>query len=133
MNTITVEFTVSDRVKFEKWLQEATGGNAASNDAHVVIGYRAGDKVDRRTALELFANAMEQKLRKNDHKRGWHEKPLAALKALFELEMSEFQVAYEHFVVAEARPELVDVANFALILWDRLGALDQEQNVPKEK
>ncbi len=80
-----------------------------------------------RPPLARFAALMEQKLRKNDHKNalGWHRQPIEALQRLMLLEIEEFKVADEFYPVERAREELVDIANFALILHDRLGILDQ--------
>lgn len=90
------------------------------------VGWRAGDEVTIRQQLRLFVEAMEQKLRKNDHKTGWRELPVEALFRQLLLEIEEFKVAYEFFSPKDQRPELVDIANFALIVWDRLGMLDQD-------
>lgn len=81
-----------------------------------------------REPLRAFAVAMEQKLRKNDHKTDWRTKPIEAFVRLLKLELAEFEVADEFFTVEEARKELVDIANFALILHDRLGMIDQNKN-----
>lgn len=91
------------------------------------FGYRADDYVQRRRALSLFVDQMELKLRANDHKTTWREKPIEALFRLMLLEIEEFKVAHEFFTISESRPELVDVANFCVILWDRLGMLDQKR------
>lgn len=128
---VNVEFQVKDREAFLTALQTATSYNGGMRD--LVIGYRADDHVQRRSALEAFANAMELKLRKNDHKTGWREKPIEALFKLLLLEIEEFKVAHEFFTVAESRPELVDIANFSLIVWDRLSLLDQERNAREQQ
>ena len=80
-----------------------------------------------RPALRDFACAMEAKLRKNDHKTSWRDQPIEALFRLLMLAVEEFKVADEFFSVANARNELVDIANFALILYDRLGMIDQDR------
>lgn len=124
--TVHVAFIVpsGNRDTFLKWLQ----------DTEVPAwGYRADDYVSRRAALVAFVDQMELKLRKNDHKSNWREKPIEALIRLLMLEIEEFKVANEFFRVDEARPELVDVANFALICWDRLGLLDQERNAREQQ
>lgn len=84
-----------------------------------------------RDPLVEFARLMETKLRKNDHKTSWRDQPIEALFRLLMLEVEEFRVADEFFNVAEARNELVDIANFALILHDRLGMIDQDK--PRRK
>lgn len=128
---VNVEFQVKDREAFLTALQTATSYNGGMRD--MVIGYRADDHVQRRSTLETFTGAMELKLRKNDHKTGWREKPIEALFKLLLLEIEEFKVAHEFFTVAEARPELVDIANFSLIVWDRLSLLDQGRNAREQQ
>lgn len=128
---VNVEFTVKDREAFLIGLQTATSYSGSFRD--VVIGYRADDHVQRRSALETFANAMEIKLRKNDHKQNWREKPIEALVALMLLEVREFEVAFEHFTAGEAKLETPDIANFAMIVFDRLSMLDQDRNIKLQK
>lgn len=128
---VVVEFSVKDRDAFLTALQTATSYNGGMRD--LVIGYRADDHVQRRSALETFSNAMEMKLRKNEHKTSWREKPIEALFKLLLLEVEEFKVAYDYFTVGEARPELVDIANFALIVSDRLSLLDQDRNAKEQQ
>lgn len=88
-----------------------------------VEGFRISDSeaLVVRSALREFAYQMEEKLIKNDHKTHWRELPIEALWRLLKIEMEEYQVAHEFLTVGDARKELIDVANFALILWDRLG------------
>ncbi len=131
---VHIEFNVADgkREEFLHWLSAVTGGGLGHAADHVE-GFRADDQVERRAALRLFVDQMELKLRKNEHKSNWKEKPIEALFKLLLLEIEEFKVAYEFFGVNEARPELVDVANFALICWDRLGMLDQRRNAKEQQ
>lgn len=81
-----------------------------------------------RLEVATFAEEMETKLRRNDHKRGWRDLPVEALFRLLMIELEEFRVADEFLNVADARKELVDLANFCLILHDRLGLLQQDRN-----
>lgn len=74
-----------------------------------------------RPVLSDFAELMEAKLAKNDHKTSWAQLPIEALFRLLMLEIEEFRVAHEFLGVDEARKELVDIANFCMILHDRLG------------
>lgn len=80
-----------------------------------------------RDALFSFARLMEDKLRKNDHKKGWETYPIEAIRRLMMVEIEEFNVAREFFGHEEARKELVDIANFAMILHNRLGQLIEEE------
>jgi len=121
---VHVTFTIQDgkRDRFMASLQEVE-----TLDLLICEGYRADDEVQRREALTKFTEAMEMKLRRNEHKSNWREKPIEALIALMLLEVREFLVAAEFFSIGEARPELVDISNFALICWDRMSMLDQNK------
>jgi len=83
--------------------------------------------VIRREVAE-FALAMETKLRKNDHKTGWHDQPIEAHIKLLKIELMEFDVAYEFLGEAEAAKECIDIANFALIIRDKLLARVKARN-----
>ena len=73
-----------------------------------------------RDSLINFANKCEEKLKKNDHKSDWRTLPVEALVRKLEIEIEEFKVALQYEGVEDARNELVDVANFAMMLWDRM-------------
>lgn len=79
-----------------------------------------------------FAVAMEEKLRKKDGKTHWRERPIEALTRLMLLEVEEFKVAHEFFGADESMDELRDIANYAMILWDRIRIekVRHEQSVP---
>ncbi len=81
--------------------------------------YRPMDERSLRPPLVQFASAMEAKLRKNDHKGGWRNDPIEALRRLMMIEIEEYNVAREFYGSEAARSELVDIANFAMMLWDR--------------
>lgn len=127
IESITVEFKVQEgrRDEFLKSLQVADENNHLTG----CLGFRADDFVNKREALIKFVGEMEIKLRRNDHKTTWRDQPIIALIRLMKLEIAECDVALEFFTVAEARKELVDISNFALINWDRLGMLDQDRNM----
>ena len=124
--TISVNFNVQyeKREDFIQWLQQVTAVGPSC-----LLGYRSDDFVHRREALQRFANEMEIVLRQHDHKSTWRDKPVEALFRLLRLEVEEASVAMEFFSAAEARHEMIDIANFAMILFDRLGMLRQEQLV----
>lgn len=82
-----------------------------------------------REPLFQFALSMETKLRKNDHKKGWRDLPVEALFKLLMIEIEEFKVAHEFFEPDVAQNELVDIANFAMMLYDRLGMENAKQHV----
>lgn len=127
MERVVVEFNVSDREKFLKELQEAE-----ENEHFSCHGFRADDALDKRVPVKVFSDAMEMKLRKNDHKRGWRELPIEALLRLMLLEVEELKVALDFLDVKEARNEAVDIGNFSMMLHDRLGMLDQDKPMGKD-
>lgn len=128
---VTVNFEVTNRDKFMAALQKATEDDGPLE--YAVVGYRQDDGVDKREALAKFANAMELKLRKNDHKTSWRELPIEALYRQMKLEIQELEVAMDFLTALEARDECVDIANFALILWDRLSLLREEEHVRQHR
>ena len=73
-----------------------------------------------RTDLLYFAEEMEAKLRKNDHKTEARLLPPEALLRKLQLELEEFKVAYEYETPEAARWELVDIANFCMLLHYRM-------------
>lgn len=130
--TVHVAFTIVNG-KYDEFMASLQKWDVAANWSNCVLGYRADDYVQRREALVAFVDQMELKLRRNEHKRNWREKPIEALFKLMLLEVEEFKVAHEFFTIAESRPELVDIANFAMICWDRLGQLEQERNAREQQ
>jgi len=85
-----------------------------------------------------FARAMEIVLRKNDHKGGWDKDTLPWLSAKFIEEVGEVAVECRRTLwtgtddVLLGRPdydrmmnELVDVANVAMMLYDRMRQLKE--------
>lgn len=69
-----------------------------------------------------FAKAMDEVLTKNDHKGGWQEDncTIEYLQHRLVEEMGEYFRSLEMDVLSSWRKkELVDVANFAMMLWDR--------------
>lgn len=73
-----------------------------------------------RPEVAEFAVAMELKLRKNDHKTGWRDQPIEAHIKLLRIEMMELDVALDYLGDEEAMRECVDIANFAMIIRDKL-------------
>ncbi len=73
-----------------------------------------------RPSLNLFAHDMERKLQKNDHKTDWLKLPVEALLRKLEIELEELKVAVQYEGDVDAMDECVDVANFAMMLYDRL-------------
>jgi hypothetical protein len=129
---VVVEFQVIDKDKFlvalQKW-DEA----CAPLDLNGCISFRADDYVSKRQALVAFVDRMEEKLRKNEYKRNWREKPIDALFKLAMLEIQEFKTAKRFFTVGEARAELPDAANFLMMCYDRMGMFDQDRNLKEQQ
>lgn len=89
----------------------------------------SGDVIEVRKEVAEFAYAMERKLQKHDVKTHWRELPIEALRRLMMLEIEEYNVAREFFTGVEAMKELVDIANFAMMLRDRIKAESNGINV----
>jgi len=122
---VVVEFQVTDKNKFmaalQQWDDQSDGDNGC-------VSFRADDYVSKRQALVAFVDAMELTLRRHEHKTTWRERPIEALIKLMMLEIEEFRISHDFFEVKESRKELVDIGNYAMILWDRLGMLNQDIN-----
>lgn len=67
-----------------------------------------------------FSLAMEKKLCDKSHKTDWRDLPIDALIRKLEIELEEMKIAYQYESPTEAMGESVDVANFALMVWDRI-------------
>lgn len=82
-----------------------------------------------RESLISFANAMEAKLVKNDHKTEWSKLPVDAFIRRLKNEIAELDMAIDYETPDKAMGEAVDVANFGLIIWDviRNGGLNDRQ------
>jgi NTP pyrophosphatase (non-canonical NTP hydrolase) len=81
-------------------------------------------EVELRPEVLAFAQSMEQVLRENDHKGGWkgndQKNRVYLMRRLYE-ELREVEVALQDADDSQTRHELVDVANFCMMLWDNLG------------
>lgn len=89
---------------------------------YILRNMLTGEFAPVRQEVAEFALAMEQKFCKNDHKTGWKDQPIEAHIKLLRIEMMEFDVALEFLGDEEAMKECVDIANFALIIRDKLKA-----------
>lgn len=127
---VVVEFEVTNKEEFLKQLQS---WDDHEEEKSVLLGFRADDALDKRVPVKVFSDEMEKVLRRHEHKTTWREKPVEALFKLLRLEVEEASVALDHFSAAEARHEMIDIANFACILYDRLGMLKQEKTLGEQK
>jgi len=74
-----------------------------------------------RPVVLQFASEMERVLKLNDHKGGWQECDVEYLRHRLVEEMGEYFRSIEAFTTSSKiqQKELVDIANFAMMLWDR--------------
>lgn len=84
-----------------------------------------------RPEVAEFAIKMEEKLAKKDGegKTHWRALPIEALRRFLQIEIQELEAAMDFLSVDEQMGEAVDVANYALILWDRLRAEKEAKDV----
>ena len=80
-----------------------------------------------RKQVANFAEAMEVKLKQNDHKEHWSEESIDSLYDMLVEEKEELRkelaFAYrdpDDFDIEQAQEEAIDVANFAMMIWDNL-------------
>lgn len=119
--TVVFDIVAGRREAFLKALQE---WDERENET---LSFRAGDKVEQREALTKFTARMEEVLRRHDHKQSWRTDPIEMLVRKLKLELMEFDIAYDFHRWDEARNEAVDLANFCLIVFDRLGMPDVQK------
>ncbi len=77
--------------------------------------------VDARWQVRAFAEDMERVLKLNDNKGGWLGCDIKYLQARLVEEMGEYfrLVAQGCEKGKDAQKELIDIANFCMMLWDR--------------
>ena len=75
-------------------------------------------KPDVRSEVSEFADKMEQKLKKRDGYGGWRHLPLEYLLKKLSGEMNELMTSIQYESAEEVMSECVDVANYAMFLWD---------------
>jgi hypothetical protein len=74
-----------------------------------------------REELARFAEAMEEKLLANDHKTHWNTVSLTYLRHRLGMELEELDRAFISGAGEEqVQGEAVDVANFAMMLYDNI-------------
>ncbi len=88
--------------------------------------------IELRPEVRAFAEAMEMKLRQNDHKGGWAREGRQELLTKLYVEWIELREADKRLVSDPHRfsnrqavlQECLDVANFAMMIADNLGLLE---------
>ncbi len=86
------------------------------------IGKPKEQIVDARWQVRAFAEEMEQILRENDHKGGWQDCDVKYLQARLIEEVGEYFALVAKGSMARGKSfqkELIDIANFCMMLWDR--------------
>ena len=75
-----------------------------------------------RSSVETFATKMEEKLVENDSKSGWKNKKTSVLWLQNRLkeEMSKLKIHYEDSDPAEIKKDCIDIANYAMMMFDRI-------------
>lgn len=83
-------------------------------------GHSGDVNIVPRNAVLRFARAMEEKLRRDDHtKDGWQDLEIWDLMEMLRGEVRELNDAYTNGgVLEEIAGEAVDVANFAMMIYD---------------
>ncbi len=77
-------------------------------------------QINARWQVRAFAEEMERVLRANDCKGGWSDCQVSYLQHRLVEEMGEYFRSLEMNVQPTWRQrELVDIANFCMMLWDR--------------
>lgn len=71
-----------------------------------------------RSELQLFVNAQEDKLRRNDHKPHWKNSSIRFLIKRLKDEIEELEIEIEKGSELLITHEAVDVANFAMMIFD---------------
>jgi len=71
-----------------------------------------------RNEVVIFADAMEAKLKENDHKQHWSSMPMQYLIGRLAEEQEELREAVERGNHKEVLREAADVANFAMMIAD---------------
>lgn len=77
-----------------------------------------------REEVRSFSMHMEKKLRKRDGYGGWRNLPLQYLKEKMKGELTELLLALDYENSNEVMDECVDVANYAMFLWDIMRTSD---------
>ena len=73
---------------------------------------------DPRWQVKAFAEAMEGVLQDNDDKGGWWNCPIEYLETRLLEEIEEWKQSRKSSFF-EGTDELIDIANFCMMLWDR--------------
>ncbi len=82
-----------------------------------------------RPVVQRFAEEMERRLRKNDHKGGWDDCGWDYLRTRLLDELEELNAAWHRpqteRAVAQITHEAADLANFAMMVADNFGNLSK--------
>ena len=73
-----------------------------------------------REQVKSFSKDMERVLKKNDEKHGWDNLTIHWLLYRLKEETDELRMELTNQDKASAMREAIDVANFAMMIWDNL-------------
>ncbi len=80
------------------------------------------NKTMLRPTLQDFSLVMEEKLQEKDYKGGWEGMSVRELKMRLEEEIDELDEAIEAVDLREILDECVDVANFAMMIYNNVAS-----------
>jgi len=84
------------------------------------------DAQEMRPPLASFANYMEAVLKENDYKNGWGSETLADLFCCLQTQVDDLGLAMPMGQTHLIRKECADVANFAMMIYDKITAAPDE-------
>jgi len=105
------------------------------------IGKVVGEKLPIRPEVLAFALLMEEKLKQNDHKRSWKEKSTFVERARSAGDFEQEEIPMENWLYqclldemeelkkSKDPKELIDIANFCMMLHDKLKPLNTEVEI----
>ena len=111
------------KADFKKWLKD-NGSEAipfAEDIAYInsfAEDFAQQEAIELRTPLKDFALVMESILKENDHKGGWEWDTPQQLMTRLDEEVGELHQAFRDNDPYLVQKELVDVANFCMMIYD---------------
>lgn len=79
-------------------------------------------------SLRRFMEEMDKKLQINSHKKHWRESPIKELLCSLHEEVCELHMeikSHDPLEVQGIKAECLDVANFAMMIWDNVDRIEQ--------
>jgi LPS O-antigen subunit length determinant protein (WzzB/FepE family) len=88
--------------------------------------------VKTRPSVIRFAEAMAAELKANDDKSAWLKESYLSLKNRLDSNVKELHAALDCANGAIVRKQCIDVANFAMVIFDKILAEDQTKKVDED-